>query len=71
VSRAWEIDFVAVSAALGEPMTAVTEALGTAGVARTGDLVNALGAGTRSSRAAALAIALAEVASSLERMELR
>jgi len=71
VSRPWEIDFVAVSAVLGEPMTAVTEELGAGGVLRARELVSALQGTTRSARAAALAMALAEVALSLEQMELR
>ena len=71
LSRPWEIDFVAVSAVLGEPMTAVTEGLGTAGVLRARELVNGLQATAKSARAMALAMALAEVVTDLERMELR
>ena len=71
MNRDWEVDFVAVSAALGEPMTAVAAALGDVGMARAGELVRALQATTRSSRAAALAAALATVAADLERLELR
>jgi hypothetical protein len=65
------VDFVAVSAALGEPMTSVTAALGEAGAARAGDLVRALQASKRSARATTLATALAAVASDLERLGLR
>ena len=71
MSRAWELDFVAMSAALGEPMPAVTEALGEAGVLRAGELVQTLQGRTKSGRAIALATALAEVLSDLEGMELR
>lgn len=70
-SRPWEVDFVAVSTALGEPMTAVAQALGEVGVQRAGALVAALQSPTRSGRATALATALAEVASDLDGMELR
>jgi hypothetical protein len=71
VSRPWEVDFVAVSAALGEPMTMVTAALGDAGTARAGGLVRALQSTTRSARATTLATALAAVAADLERLSPR
>ena len=70
MSRPWEVDFVAVSTALGEPMTAVIEALGSEGVLRAGEIVRALQSPKRAARAVALATALAEVASALEEMEL-
>jgi hypothetical protein len=66
VSRNWEVDFVAVSVALGEPMPRVTEALGGAGVLRAGELVQSLQGRTKTGRAIALATALAEVLSDLE-----
>jgi hypothetical protein len=69
--RAWETDFVALSAALGEPIESVTAALGSAGALRAGAIVRDLQAKTKSARAMALAMALAEVVSDLERMELR
>jgi hypothetical protein len=74
VSRPWEVDFVAVSAALGEPMSAVAEALGnlgSAGALRAGELLPKLQGGTKSERAIALAAALAQVVTDLERMELQ
>jgi hypothetical protein len=71
VSRAWEADFVAVSVALGEPLPEVLEALGDAGVVRAGAIVRSLQSTSKSARAAALATALAEVVTDLERMELR
>jgi hypothetical protein len=71
VSRAWEVDFVTLSAALGEPMSAVTEALGSAGVLRAGELVQSLQARAKPARAITLATALAEVFADLERMELQ
>jgi hypothetical protein len=70
VSRAWEVDFVAVSVALGEPMPAVLEALGSAGVQRAGEIVPRLQARAKSARAIALATALADVWKDVERMEL-
>lgn len=71
MSRPWEIDFVAVSTALGEPMAAVTEALGSDGMRRAGELVGALQSATRPARATALAAALAEVVSDSEELELK
>ena len=71
MSRAWEVDFVAMSVALGEPLSAVVEALGPEGVLRAGDLVPTLHGRTKSTRALALATALAEVLTDLEEMELR
>jgi hypothetical protein len=72
MTRAWEVDFVAMSVALGEPMSAVVEALGPPGVARAGDLVQTLHPGrAKSTRALALATALAEVLTDLEEMEMR
>ena len=71
MSRAWEVDFVAVSAALGEPMSAVAEALGSAGALRAGELLRTLQGSTKSARAIALAAALAQVVTDLERMELQ
>jgi hypothetical protein len=71
MTRVWEVDFVAVSAALGEPMPGVAEALGSGGVIRAGELLRTLQGSTKSARAIALAAALAQVVSDLERMELR
>ena len=71
MSRAWETDFVALSAALGEPMSSVTGALGSAGVLRAGEIVPLLQGTVKSARAMTLAMALAEVVADLERMELR
>ncbi len=71
MSRVWERDFVAMSAALGEPMSAVAEALGRDGVARAGELLRTLQAGPKSARAISLAAALAQVVTDLERMELQ
>ena len=69
--RDWQQDFVAVSATLGEPMSAVIEALGEAGVARARDLVQRLQSGAQAARAIALAKALAEVVEDLEERGLR
>jgi hypothetical protein len=71
VRRPWETDFVAVSAALGEPLSAMGEALGSAGLHRAGTLVQRLESRAKSARAIALATALAEVFADLERMELQ
>lgn len=71
MSRGWEVDFVAVSAALGEPMSAVVEALGPTGVLRAGELVQTLQGRTKAGRAIALATALAEVLTELEGVALR
>ena len=69
--REWQQDFVAVSATLGEPMSAVVEALGESGVSRVRDLVERLQSGVKASRALALAKALAEVVEDLEERGLR
>ena len=71
MTRAWEVDFVAVSATLGEPMSATLAALGESGAARAGEIAHHLQGGTRTSRAVALAKALAEVAEGLEGLALR
>jgi hypothetical protein len=71
VSRAWELDFVAVSVALGEPISAVIEGLGSEGVLRAQELMDRLQTRVKSTRAIALAAALAEVLTDLERMELQ
>jgi hypothetical protein len=71
VSRPWEVDFVAVSVALGEPMPQVVESLGAAGAMRAGEIVHTLQARAKTARAIALATALAEVWKDLEGMELQ
>jgi len=70
-ARNWEVDFVAVSNALGEPITAVEEALGEEGLRRAQPLARSLQGATKQGRALALATALAEVLTDLERMQLQ
>ncbi len=71
MNRPWEVDFVAVSVALGESMLAIAEALGPAGMQRAEPIVRTLQARTKTARAIVLATALAEVFAELERMEMR
>ena len=66
----WESGYVAMSAALGEPLEDSVEALGSDGAARAADLVRGLKARSRSSRATALAAVLAALAAELDRMAL-
>ncbi len=70
MSRPWQVDFVAVSVALGEPMSAVAEALGDDGMLRAKEIVRALDSPERSARVEALAGALARVATDLQRQVL-
>ena len=60
-----------MSIALGEPMSAITGALGRAGVLQADGLLERLDAPVKSARVIALASAVAEVVADLERMELR
>jgi hypothetical protein len=62
MSARWEPAFVAVSVAIGEPVDAVLRAAGDAGMLHAGELVRALRAPSRESRARALARVLTEVA---------
>ena len=62
MSVTWESAFVAVGAALGEPVEALVDALGPEGAARAGDLVAGLRAEARDARARALAKVLTQIA---------
>ena len=64
----WEASFIAMSAAIGEPLEATTEALGDAAVAHAAELVRGLRSKNRSTRATSIAAVLAVVASELDRM---
>lgn len=64
----WEASFIAMSAALGEPLDEVSESLGEAGVAHAADLVRGLRSKNRSTRATSMAAVLALVAAELDRM---
>ena len=65
---AWEASFIAMSAALGEPLDPITESLGDAGAARAADVLRGLRSKNRSTRATALAAALAGVVTELDKM---
>jgi hypothetical protein len=66
----WESGFVAMSAALGEPLAESVEALGSEGAVQAADLVRGLKSRSRASRATALAAVLAALAADLDRMGL-
>lgn len=70
MSAPWETSFVAVSAALGEPLETAIARLDAAGAARAADIAAALGDPSRAERAKGLATALARVAQDLEAMRL-
>ncbi len=66
----WESGYVAMSAALGEPLEESIEALGDEGLARAAELIRGLKSRSRASRATALAAVLAAIAADLDRMAL-
>jgi len=67
-AEGWESAFVAMSAAVGEPLEASCRALGEAGALRAGSIVRALQARDRGARARALADVLARVARDVDGM---
>jgi len=71
MSRTWEVDFVALSLALGEPLPSILHALGDGGVLRADWLLERLDTRVKTARALALASVLAELVTDFERMELR
>ncbi len=64
----WEGSFIAMSAALGEPLEEAALALGDTAFANASEIVRGLRSKNRSTRATAMAAALAVVASELDRM---
>jgi hypothetical protein len=64
----WEASFIAMSAALGEPLDDVTEALGDAAAANAADVLRGLRSKNRSTRATSMAAGLAVIAAELDRM---
>jgi hypothetical protein len=64
----WETAFVAVSAIAGEPLDAITSALGESGTARAGELLRTLASTSKEARARALARAVSDVALALDAM---
>lgn len=66
MSERWEPAFVAVLAIAGEPLEALTAALGEVGAAHAADLMTALRSTSRDSRARALARVVSEVAVAID-----
>jgi hypothetical protein len=64
----WEASFIAMSAALGEPLDDVTEALGDVAAANASDVLRGLRSKNRSTRATSMAAVLAVIAAELDRM---
>jgi hypothetical protein len=64
----WEASFIAMSAALGEPLEEAAESLGDAALVHATEIVRGLRSKNRSTRATAIAAALAVVAAELDRM---
>jgi hypothetical protein len=61
MSDRWETAFVAVGAIAGEPLEALTRALGEEGAAHASELLSALTVPSREARARSLARAVSEV----------
>jgi hypothetical protein len=61
MSERWEAAFVALGVVAGEPPEAIASALGDEGAARVADLLRALAAPSRETRARALARAVSDV----------
>jgi hypothetical protein len=70
MSDRWEPAFLAVSAAVGEPLEAASRALGDDGAIHAAHLLRRLGAASRDARARSLARALSDVAVEIDAMRL-